>query len=280
MKKLKFAKFQAAGNDFVIINNFDLKIKPKLYSTLAKKICQPKFAVGADGFLIIEPPTRKDCDFKMVYYNSDGSFATMCGNGARCIAYYAYQLELCEDVANFETAAGIINCEIRLRGNVKIKLPDPKDFRSEIVVNLNDGRKLKVDFINTGVPHTVIFVDDIEKVDVYNLGKEIRFHKIFSPEGTNVDFVQVKDEHTIYIRTYERGVENETLSCGTGVLASAIISAVKNFTKPQIKCHTRSGEVLFVGFKKNSIEDMISPVSDLYLEGKVYHVFDGEFYLD
>lgn len=279
MKKLKFAKFVAAGNDFVIINNYDLKIKPKEYPNLAKKLCQQKFAVGADGFLVIEPPSRKNCDFKMVYYNSDGSFATMCGNGARSIAYYAYELELCEDITSFETAAGVINCEIKSKGNVKIKLLDPKDLRQNIILKLQNGKELKVDYINTGVPHTVVFVEDIDNVDVYNLGKEIRFHKNFSPEGTNVDFVKVKDEHNIYVRTYERGVENETLSCGTGVTASAIISSLNGYTKPLVKCYTKSGEILTVGFKKNSEEDLISVVSDLYLEGKVYHTFDGEFYL-
>ena len=124
--------------------------------------------------------------------------------------------------------------------------------------------------------HTVIYVDDIEKVEVNNLGREIRFHKTFMPEGTNVNFVKVKDKHSILIRTYERGIEAETLSCGTGSTAAAIISAIKNFVSPPVNCITRSGEVLTINFVKNKPEDMISPVSNLFLEGKVCHVFDGE----
>ncbi|MCX7941269.1 MAG: diaminopimelate epimerase [Endomicrobia bacterium] len=279
MKKLNFAKFVAAGNDFVIINNFDKKISSKKYPELARKLCQQKFAIGADGFLVIEPSLRKDCEFKMVYYNSDGSFATMCGNGARCIAYYAYELELCEEIVNFETAVGVVNCMIKKNNIVSLKLPEPKLWKINININLTNGKELNADFINTGVPHTVIFVDDLDKVDVYNIGKEIRNHKMFIPDGTNVDFVKVKDQHSLYVRTYERGVEGETLSCGTGVVASAIISALRNFVKPPVKCFTRSGEVLTIRFTVNPPEDMISPVSNLYLEGKVRHVFDGEFYL-
>jgi len=279
MKKIKFAKFVASGNDFVIINNFDKKIQAKKYPELAKMLCQPKFAIGADGLLIIEPPTKDNCEFKMVYYNSDGSFASMCGNGARCIAYYAYELELCEEIVDFETAAGVVSCQIKKNNMVKLKLQDPKDYKPDINIKLENGKEINADFINTGVPHTIIFVDDIEKIDVSKLGREIRYHKIFSPEGTNVDFVKVRDKHTLIVRTYERGVEAETLSCGTGVTASAIIASLKNFVDPPVKCVTKSGEILKIGFKKNSPQDLISPVSNVYLEGKVYHVFDGEFFV-
>ncbi|MCS7231858.1 MAG: diaminopimelate epimerase [Elusimicrobiota bacterium] len=280
MNKIKFAKFVSSGNDFVIINNYDKKIHPRKYSDLAKILCQPKFGIGADGFLIIEPPSKKNCEFKMVYYNSDGSYAAMCGNGARCIAYYAYELELCDEVVNFETGSGILKGIINYkRKSVKIKVPDPKDLRLNIILKLENNREINVDFINTGVPHTVLFVDDIDKIDAYNLGKAIRYHKEFTPDGTNVNFVKVKDDHTIYIRTYERGVENETLSCGTGALASSIISAIKNFVKPPVKCITKSQDILNVTFKKNPPEDMLSPVSEVYLEGKVKFVFEGVFYL-
>lgn len=278
MKSLKFAKFVAAGNDFVIINNYDKKISAKKYPELAKILCQPKFGVSADGFLVIEPSTKKNCEFKMVYYNSDGSFATMCGNGARCIAYYAYELELCSEFVNFETAAGVVSCIIKKNKNVKIKLPDPKSYKSDINLKLENGKQINVSYINTGVPHTIVFVDDIDKVDVVNLGREIRNHKLFMPEGTNVDFVKVISKNSIYVRTYERGVENETLSCGTGVTASAIVSSLKGFVDSPVSCITKSKEVLKISFKKNPPEDMLSVASDVYLEGKVYHMFDGEFY--
>lgn len=279
MKKIKFAKFVAAGNDFVIINNYDKKILAKKYPMLAKKLCHPKFGIGADGILFIEPSLRQDCEFKMVYYNADGSFAEMCGNGARCIAYYAYELEICDDIANFETAAGVVNCVIKKGGRVKIKLIDPKFYKPNIGIKLDNGKELTVSFINTGVPHTVVFVDDVEKIDVVNLGRQIRYHKVFSPEGTNVDFVKIISKNCIYIRTYERGVENETLSCGTGAVASSVISALKGYVDSPVSCITKSGEVLKISFRKNPPEDMLSPVSNVYLEGKVYHVFDGEIFI-
>ncbi len=275
MKKLKFAKFVASGNDFVILNNIDKKINPKRYPIIAQKLCRRKFSVGADGLLIIEPSSNPYYAFKMVYYNSDGSKASMCGNGARCISYYAYELELCEDEVSFETDAGVVKCQIKRTNTVKLKLPEPKDTKLDFVINVNN-KEITANFVNTGVPHTVIFVEDIEKVDVNLLGKEIRYHKLFMPEGTNVNFVKVLDKHNLIVRTYERGVENETLSCGTGVTASAVISAIKGFVVSPVSCLTQSNEKLIIKFKKNYPEDIISPVSDLFLEGKVYHVFDGE----
>lgn len=279
MKKLKFAKFVAAGNDFIIINNFDKKISPKRYPVLAKSLCRTKFGIGADGILFIEPSLRKDCEFKMVYYNSDGSFATMCGNGARCIAYYAYELEIVDDISKFETAVGVLDFIIKKNGVVKVRLIDPKFYKPDIKIKLEDNKEYIVDYINTGVPHTILFVDDIEKIDVFNLGKQIRYHKMFAPDGTNVDFVKVLSKNKIFVRTYERGVENETLSCGTGVTASAIISSLRGFVDTPVSCVTKSGEILKISFKKNSPDDMVSVVSNVYLEGKVRHLFDGEFYL-
>jgi len=249
---------------------------PKTYPELAKKLCKQKFSVGADGLLIIEPTIKSNCEFRMVYYNADGSRAKMCGNGARCIAYYAYELELCEDIVNFETDAGIVSAEIKRGGRVKIKLTEPTRLKLDFLIKLENGKELSINFVDTGVPHSIIFVNEIEKVDVKNLGREIRYHKLFMPEGTNVNFVKVKDEHNLEVRTYERGVEDETLSCGTGVTASTVISAVKNFVSSPVNCMTKSGEILTISFTKNEPEDMLSPVSNLYLEGKVYHIFDGE----
>jgi diaminopimelate epimerase len=276
MKKLKFVKFVAAGNDFVIINNFDKKISPKTYSELAKKLCRQKFSIGADGLLIIEPTIKSNCEFRMVYYNSDGSRASMCGNGARCIAYYAYELELCDDIVNFETDAGIITAEIKRGEKVKIKLTEPTRLKLDFFIKLDSGKELSINFVDTGVPHSVIFVNEIEKVDVKNLGREIRYNKLFMPEGTNVNFGKVIDKNNLVVRKFERGVEDETLSCGTGVTACSVISAAKNLVVSPVNCKTQSGEILTISFTKNDPEDMLSPVSNLYLEGKVYHIFDGE----
>ncbi len=279
MKRLRFVKYVGAGNDFVIINNFDKKILGKTYPELAKKLCAQKFSIGADGLLIIEPTIKSNCEFKMVYYNADGSRASMCGNGARCIAHYAYELELCDDLVNFDTDAGVITAEIKRADRIKIKLTEPKGIKTDFLIKLDNGKELSINFIDTGVPHTVIFVNEIEKIDVNNLGREIRNHKMFAPNGTNVNFAKVKDRNSLIVRTYERGIESETLSCGTGVTASSVIAGIKNLVFSPVNCITKSGEELTISFTKNDPEDMISPVSNLFLEGKVYHVFDGEILL-
>ena len=234
MRKIDFVKAVASGNDFIILN-YQLPITN--YQLLAKKICDRKYGIGADGLLVLEK--SKIADVRMRIFNPDGSEAQMCGNGARCVAFYfkskiSRQKSRDPDISSgknqkskisIETKAGIIDSEVR-GFNVKIKLTNPKDIKLNIPLKINN-RILKVNFINTGVPHTVIFVEGLDKIDVVNLGRIIRYHKKFMPQGTNVDFVEIKDDENIRIRTYERGVEDETLSCGTGAVASAIISNIK-----------------------------------------------------
>jgi len=194
----------------------------------------------------------------MRIFNPDGSDAKMCGNGARCSVLYIGRRN-----TELETKAGIIQSQ--LKGNsVKIKLTEPKDLKLNLPIKVNN-RTLQVNFINTGVPHTVIFVADLDKIDVINLGRQIRFHKRFAPQGTNVDFVEALSNKSIKIRTYERGVEDETLACGTGVVASALIT---NYQK--INVHTKSGEILKVYFDK--IGDKFRNV---WLEGEAKIVYKG-----
>jgi len=259
--KLKFYKFTAAGNDFIIIDNRKRIIRKNI-NGIVKKLCDRKFGIGADGLILFE--NSKIAEFRMRYYNSDGSYATMCGNGARCIARYAYITGLKKKKFVFETDAGLITAEI-FSDSVKVKLYEPKNMKLDLSLNI-DKKKYRLSFINTGVPHTVIFVDNLEKVDVVNLGRKIRFHKKFSPDGTNVNFVKLINSHTISIRTYERGVEDETLACGTGVTASAIISILKNKVKSPVNCITRSG----IKFK------VFYDMTDVYLQGPADLVFSGE----
>ncbi|MCX7715880.1 MAG: hypothetical protein N2Z73_00520, partial [Endomicrobia bacterium] len=155
----------------------------------------------------------------------------------------------------------------------------PIKFNATVLNGFDVDPTNNVMTINFTIMPTILFVDDIEKIDVYHLGRQIRYHRFFSPEGTNVDFVQILSKNCIFVRTYERGVENETLSCGTGATAAAVVAAIKGYVNTNVECITKSGEVLKISFKKNSPEDMLSPVSNVYLEGKVYHIFDGEFYL-
>ncbi len=267
-QKINFFKMQSAGNDFIVIDNRKKWLKHD-YSSLSKKLCYRKFSIGADGILVLE--NSKVADFKMLIFNSDGSQAEMCGNGARCIAYYAFINKIAKQKMEIETLAGIIKATTQ-NENVKIQLTEPKNIKLDFNIKVNN-KTFNVPHINTGVPHTIIFVKDINKVNVQNIGQKIRYHKIFWPKGTNVDFVHVTGKNTISLRTYERGVEAETLACGTGSVASAIVSGLKNLVKSPVKCKTASGEVLTVYFKLDRNKN--NSVYDVYLEGKVYITFTG-----
>jgi diaminopimelate epimerase len=201
----------------------------------------------------------------MRIFNPDGSEPQMCGNGARCAALY-----LGKNKASIETKAGIIKTQVKGE-NVKIKLTEPKNIKLDIPIRVNN-RNLKVNFIDTGVPHTVIFVEGLDKIDVFNLGRDIRYHKQFAPRGANVNFIEVAGKNAIAIRTYERGVEDETLACGTGSVAAALIFALKANSGNKICVRTKSGEILTVYFKR-----VANKFSDVWLEGKARIVFKGEF---
>lgn len=251
------------------------KILPRTLSALALKWCSRKFSVGADGLIVLED--SKAADFRMRYFNSDGSAASMCGNGGRSIAQFAYVLGVAGKKMTFETDAGLVKAEI-LPSSVRLGLYEPKDARLDFSLKV-EKREFDASFINTGVPHTVIFVNDIRKADVVNLGRMVRYHRAFAPAGTNVNFVQKKDDHTIMVRTYERGVEDETLACGTGVTASAIVSGLRGIVKPPVDCVTQGGYTLRVSYTLNDEGDFVSPVSNVFLEGPAVVSFRGEIEL-
>ncbi|OGR85574.1 MAG: diaminopimelate epimerase [Elusimicrobia bacterium RIFCSPLOWO2_01_FULL_54_10] len=259
------------GNDFVLFDNRK-KVLPADYSALAKKVCHRKFSIGADGLLVLEDePTA---DFRMVYFNADGSRAEMCGNGARCIARFAHILKATPSKMKFQTDAGLITGEVS-ENSVKVNLGTPKDMRLDFSIKLEEQKELNISSINTGVPHTVVLVTDIEKITVPELGKKIRYLKEFSPAGTNVNFVQHVDETHLIVRTYERGVENETLACGTGVTASAIICGVKKLVTSPVDCLTHGGETLRVYFHIEEAGQRRA-VTDVFLEGPATVSFHGE----
>lgn len=268
MTKIAFTKVVASGNDFIVIENT---------SSFVKTICDRKFGVGADGVLLLEK--SKKADIRMRVFNSDGSEAEMCGNGARSTAlYWARQSARAPEhqkKLKIETKAGIIEAQVT-KDTVKIKLTDPKEYQKKIPLVIR-GRRLKANFINTGVPHTIVFVQGVEQIDVLNIAREIRYHKYFSPEGTNVNFVEAVNKNTIKVRTYERGVEDETLACGTGSAASAIVFALQSSVSSpgkRINVITRGGETLKVYFKKEG-----DRISDVWLEGRAKIVCKGEFYV-
>jgi len=259
---LRFSKLQGTGNDFVIINNLGGQFNDFCVGVgeeeLVRAICSRRTGVGADGLILIED--SQVANFRWRFFNADGSPAEMCGNGMRCVARYAYEEGLAPEKMTVETDAGIVEAEV-LGRNVKVRLTPPKDF------NLNlKTEGLTLHFVNTGVPHAVVFVDALELVEVDEVGKRIRFSPLFAPAGTNVNFVEVRLDR-ILVRTYERGVEAETLACGTGAVASALIAA-KLFNLPSpVEVEVRSGERLRVYFD----EDM----REVYLEGPTLWVYDG-----
>jgi diaminopimelate epimerase len=273
-KQIKFTKMVASGNDFVVIENSKLKIRNSKLPYLAKKICDRKYGVGADGLLALE--RSKSVNVKMRIFNADGSEAEMCGNGARCVARYlnSNSKTLCSKL-RISTKAGIIEANVKL-DSVKIKLNAPCSIKSNMPIRIG-GRSLRVNFVNTGVPHVVVFVQGLEDIDVFNLGKAIRYHEKFSPRGTNVNFVEIIKDNFIKVRTYERGVEDETLACGTGSVASAVFTANNLYplrSKFKINVLTKSGEILKVYF--NKIGDKFT---DVWLDGKAKTICRGGFYV-
>ena len=263
-----FTKMSGSGNDFIIIDNRESIIKDSAKRDFVSKICVPKLSVGADGVIFIED--SKKVDFKWDFYNDDGSSAEMCGNGGRCVARYAYEKNIASKKMSFETIAGIVSAEVK-ESYVRIKLTPPKNFQTNLNIKLN-GIEFKVDSLDTGVPHAIIYTEDIANEDVFGIGQGIREHSAYAPAGTNVDFVQRQDENKLKIRTYERGVEGETLACGTGVVASALLASRLGLVKPPVLVETQGGEVLTVDFK---ITDGDENFGEVFLEGSAKIVFEG-----
>jgi len=266
MEQIAFSKLSGAGNDFVVIDNRK-GIVPSDLSKFIEKICARRISVGADGVLLVE--NSNVADFKMRYFNSDGGEAETCGNGARCIAKFAYSEGIVKsEKMTFETKAGIYTAEI-IGKDVKIKMGDTVDMRLNFPIKLSDGT-FTISFANSGVPHAIFVVDDLENVDVVKLGRETRYHKDFSPKGTNVNFIKVRDKNNIDIRTYERGVEDETLACGTGSIASAIVASALNMAESPVTMHTWGGFKLKIYFTNQP-----NGAKDVYLEGDARIVYKG-----
>ena len=203
MSMIPFYKMNGSGNDFILIDNRKGLVNGDV-SKFATRVCRRGFSVGADGLILIESSDK--ADFKWRFYNSDGSEAEMCGNGGRCAARFAYIYKMAGENLSFETKAGIIKAEVKGR-RVKLAMVEPKDLRRNIEIPV-DERVRVLSFINTNVPHAVKIVPSVENFDVVGIGRKIRYHREFQPAGTNVDFVQIVDEHNILMRNYERGVED------------------------------------------------------------------------
>ncbi|WP_370630461.1 diaminopimelate epimerase [Thermosulfurimonas sp. F29] len=261
-----FTKMQASGNDFILIENFEGAISPKEAPELARKLCRRRISVGADGLILIEPPRNPRNAFSWRFFNADGTEAEMCGNGGRCAARFVVEEGLSGPELTFETPAGEIRAEVRGK-RVKVALTPPRDLRLNLSLPLGDNT-FSLHFINTGVPHAVIFVKDLEEIPVEDLGRRIRFHEHFAPAGVNVNFVRILSRTEIAVRTYERGVEGETLACGTGASAAAYIAVKLGLVEVPVSVITRSGETLRIHLEENRI----------FLEGDTHKVYRGYLY--
>ena len=266
MAKIKFKKMHGSGNDFILIDNRDGQIRYEDAKGLAERLCRRKYNIGADGLILIEDSQK--ASFKWRFFNADGSEAEMCGNGGRCAARFAYLSEIAPNEMSFETIAGIIHARVT-DSRVKLELSRPWGTGLDVSLFVDD-KSIIVHHINTGVPHAVVFCADLEHAPVVELGRKIRWHEMFQPAGTNVNFVKVADKGKIFIRTYERGVEDETLACGTGSVASAIIAALKNMCQAPVSVVTRGGEELRAYFSLKEQE-----IRDVYLEGNAVSVYSG-----
>ncbi|MDB4500607.1 diaminopimelate epimerase [Akkermansiaceae bacterium] len=242
---LNFTKMNGAGNDFVVIDNLDLSWS--LTKDQIARLCDRHRGVGADGLLAVEP-AEQGADVKFRYYNADGGEAEMCGNGARCFGRYVSRL-LGGDRAEltFETIAGTLRAEM-VGEEVSIEMSEPFGLELNSPVEI-DSLGAPVHHLNTGVPHAVAFVDDVEKTDIIKNGAALRYHDHFQPNGTNANFAQALTPDHLSVRTYERGVEGETLACGTGITACALLHNLLTGAPSPIKITVRGGDDLIIAFE-------------------------------
>ncbi|MBI4395130.1 MAG: diaminopimelate epimerase [Candidatus Omnitrophica bacterium] len=266
MTKIPFHIMAGSGNRFIVIDNRNRLIEdPKQF---AKKECKSK---AVDGVLLVEKPKEKQTDFFMRIVNSDGSEAEACGNGYRCVGLYAHDHLQFPKFMRAGTLGGPIEISVNSPRAIKVKMVNPTDYRERIEITPSplplplrggEGKGEGVAFINTGVPHVVIFADGLDKIAVVELGRTIRYDKSFQPQGTNVNFVEVTGNNSLSVRTYERGVEDETLACGTGSVAAAIIANLKGFVEAPVEVLPKSGEKLKIYFNRSG-----NDITQVYLEG-------------
>ena len=256
--KIEFYKYHGTGNDFVILDNFN-QTAPELTTKQIKHLCSRHFGIGADGLMMLSK--KVGYDFEMVYYNADGNESSMCGNGGRCLVKFAHHMGIHKSMYIFIATDGEHEAEIDSDGTVSLRMHDVKEVDYHIHHTI----------INTGSPHFVKFTENVESIPVVSTGREIRYSHSFAKQGINVNFVETLDDSTIFVRTYERGVEDETLSCGTGVTAAALLAAHNERGFNNVAVKTKGGR-LSVEF--NKVDDQ--HFEDIWLCGPAEFVFKGE----
>lgn len=278
-ERIRFLKMTGSGNDFIVIDNRAQRVSPERGRELARMACRRKLSVGADGLILIEDDP--EVDFRWRFFNADGSEAEMCGNGARCAARFARLKGISGGSRlSFRTLAGIIEAELK-EPRVKIRMTPPHGLELDLCIEA-EQRSFCLHFINTGVPHAVCLLENdraLEEMDVFNWGRFLRYHPRFQPAGSNASFALVRDAHHMAIRTYERGVEAETLACGTGSIAAALVAAAKRLVESPVEVQTRGGETLTIYFD-NPSSDAVAEFSRVYLEGDAKVVYEAELWED
>jgi diaminopimelate epimerase len=262
---MEFFKMSGGGNDFIIIDNRSLAVRPESAPDLVRRMTVRALSVGADGVILIE--SSRIADLRATFFNPDGQ-TTFCGNGGRCVSRLAYLMGLVGPRMRVETTKMVHDAVVEGE-RVQFSMPVPQRLKTGEKLEV-DGVSLSVASIDTGVPHLVVFRDTPHTVSIHDLGRKLRHHPELGPEGANVNFVMVVDEHTLAIRTYERGVEGETLSCGTGCVAAALTTASLELTRSPVACWTRSGVTLSVHFKGSP-----GAPSNLMLEGDARLIYQG-----
>jgi diaminopimelate epimerase len=258
-----------SGNDFILIDNRQGILNADRLGGFVPRVCTRKVSVGADGLILIEPSQR--VDFRWRFFNADGSEAEMCGNGGRCAARFAVIQGIASPRLSFETLAGVIAAEVS-GSRVKLQMIQSGGLALDLEVGI-ENRDHRLHSINTGVPHAVEFVEEVTGIAVKELGRMIRFHPRFQPSGTNANFVQPVTRTHLKVRTYERGVEDETLACGTGAVASALIAAAKGLADSPVGIETRGGEVLNIYFQLRG-----DGFEKVFLEGDTRVVYEGSLW--
>ena len=266
-RPIPFVKMAGAGNDFILVDGRRGRALGRAPAALAREWCDRKRSVGADGLLLVQASRRGNA--RMRIFNPDGSEPTMCGNGLRCVAWYLHSMNGGRRRWTVETGAGVMQAQITGKEQVRISFIPPKSLHLGRGVAWR-GKRVTVHSVDTGVPHAVLLVPRLGAVDLGALGPHIRRHRLFKPKGTNVNLLRIHSPHRASIRTYERGVEQETLACGTGTVASVVIGAALGRLKSPVQLTTAGGEKLTVGFHQGR-----KPWEGLYLEGPARILFQG-----
>ncbi len=267
---IPFTKMSGTGNDFIIIDHRQAFLAESEIAAFAAKVCKRMFSVGADGLILIE--NHDEADFRWQFYNGDGSRAEMCGNGARCAARYAYSKGIAPAQMSFMTVAGLIRAEV-IGDQVKLEMTPPEDTQQSLDISFG-GEMRTISFSNTGVPHAVYFVETNGQTPVKEWGREVRMHNHFQPAGTNVNFAQVTGPSAMQVRTYERGVEDETMACGTGAVAAALLGGLLGQVTSPVAVTSSGGEILTIYFDIEDREKNL--VSGVFLEGPASFIYEGE----